>query len=140
MSASSPPPSIQNNNDYWSRVRENVARTNTLPGLIALPGMGFITGRALGEAMGAPTLLEAALGSQEAGFLTLEFAPAIALAAINFVAVGAVYEAGVLVGSMINQAPLPGGKSVEEALISPTEAGILGLKYYLQDNARTTDF
>ena len=102
---------------YWTRVNQNFMDANrAVPGVLAPPLFGMLTGRALANVTTLPTLVDAAVGSYRAGYLTLEIAPAAAHFAINFILVGATYEAGLYMGSMINAAPVPwsGGVTYRE--------------------------
>jgi len=94
---------------YWGRVKENFVDANVaIPGIAAPPFFGAITGRAVSNATTLPTMMDALVGSYRMGYLTLEIAPAVAHSAINFVAVGSAFEAGLFIGSTINAAKVPG--------------------------------
>lgn len=60
-------------------------------------------------------MLEAIAGSYSAGYPTLELFAGAANSAIGFVAVGGAWEGGLFMGSMANQAVIPGtdGKTFE---------------------------
>lgn len=95
---------------YWQRVNDNFLDANkSIPGLLAPPFAGAVTGRALSNATTLPTIIDALAGSYRTGRLTLEIVPAAAHMAMNFVVVTASWEAGLYAGSMINAAPVPGG-------------------------------
>jgi RHS repeat-associated protein len=107
---------------YWSRVRENVALTNTIPLKL---GTGLITSGFVSRGLNLPTPFQALVGSAEAGYLTTEVGWAALHWGINTLVVTVAWEVGATAGSIVNQASIPGtGQTVEELLIPVTENNV----------------
>jgi uncharacterized protein RhaS with RHS repeats len=79
---------------YWDRVLRNFAQTNELlPGTLAFPGLGFLTGGAVANALGVPSA-GAIAGSAASGAATIGGAAAAAGGGIGAVVSGAAEGAG----------------------------------------------
>ena len=95
---------------YLTRVWENFKTTNaTIPGILAPPGLGIITGGATADAYGTTTLLSWASSGfrgatlSGASFTGLETGIlVVATQVTNVLIVGSSWEVGVFIGSMIN--------------------------------------
>jgi uncharacterized protein RhaS with RHS repeats len=111
---------------FWSRVGENFWLTNiTIPGVLApsiIPGVGagLLTGGKVAELVGGITLRQwAMLGFRGATLQGVAFTGletgiiAGATAATNFALVGAAWETGVGIGSIISAASLPCEEEIE---------------------------
>jgi len=87
---------------YLDRVSDNFIQTNeAIPGVMMLTGVTLATAGVTAEALGGLTLIQAL-----AFVGTGKFGAAVIIGgfvgAVNFVAIGGVFEAGILVGSLIN--------------------------------------
>jgi RHS repeat-associated protein len=93
----------------WERWKYNFIRTNkAVPGLLAPPGLGFITGKALSKGLETPSLWQwikcgfrgvPAAGVEWTSFETFLLGGGTLV--VNFLAVGAAFEVGVAAGSLI---------------------------------------
>jgi len=102
--------------EYWSDVYNNFITTNnSVPGLLAPPGLSLMTSGATAEAAGSTTLLRyvasgfkgAQLGG--ASLTSLETATAAGgTATVNLALVSVAYEGGVLAGSLVSALPVIG--------------------------------
>jgi len=96
---------------FWKGVERRFVETNKfLPGLLAPTGLGLLTGGAVADALGtlsagqAITFIRASWGVGWMGVYGGEVAASVAAtAAVNFLAVGAAFEIGVGIGSVIGE-------------------------------------
>jgi hypothetical protein len=87
--------------DYFNQVNQQFSETNAaIPGIAAPPGLSIITGGATADAMGVPSLMQAAAESWEAGTVSGSFYFAGYAAAANYVASGITFESGLYLGTM----------------------------------------
>lgn len=99
---------------FFNQVNQQFVDTNkTLPGVLAPPGIGIITGGAMAQAVGAPTMMGAAtqqVANNVANYAhfaadtgmaaqAVNWAGALKGATLNYLAVSAVWEAGLYVGT-----------------------------------------
>jgi RHS repeat-associated protein len=100
---------------FWERSCENFKTTNeVIPGILAPPLMGFLTGGKMAEALGSITMRQwASMGFRGAvlggaAFTVLETGVVVAgTAAVNFAYVALAWETGVAIGSIISAAIMP---------------------------------
>jgi RHS repeat-associated protein len=98
--------------DYLKQVNHRFAETNkTLPGVLAFPGIGILTSGKLAQAIRSHTLFDAAIKSvmnlrnlsAGSAMSSVEWGGALKTSALNYLAVSAVWEAGIYTGSAISE-------------------------------------